>query len=88
MYVKNTGKKCIGFGSVIILPDEVKELPAGFDANHPTVKFYIAKKWLTPEADAGELKPKAQKAAKSTKDSKEAAETDAKAPLMAKLQAE
>ena len=46
MLVKNTGKKCIGFGSLILTPDAVGELPEGYSAEHPTVKFYIDKKWL------------------------------------------
>ena len=46
MLVKNTGKRVLGFGSVTMQPDEIKELPDGYGAKHPTVKFYLAKGWL------------------------------------------
>lgn len=46
MLVKNMGKKCIGFGKEVILPDETKPLPAGYGETHPTVAFYLAKGYL------------------------------------------
>jgi len=55
MLVKNIGKKCIGFGSLVLPPDAVGTLPAGYGSEHPTVKFYISKKWLAPVN--GETKP-------------------------------
>jgi len=48
MQVKNTGKKCIGFGTVVLAPDAVGTLPDGYGADHPTVKYLMDKKWLTP----------------------------------------
>ena len=47
MFVKNTGAKAMGFGSLILLPNESAELPKGFEATHPTVAFYIRKGFLT-----------------------------------------
>ena len=47
MLVKNTGKKCIGFGALVLLPDAVDTLPDGYGPEHPVVKFFISKKWLT-----------------------------------------
>ena len=46
MFAKNTGKKVIGFGGLIILPDETKELPLGYDEKHPTVKFYLSQGFI------------------------------------------
>ena len=46
MLVKNAGKKTIGFGALVLPPDAVDTLPEGYGADHPTVKFYLAKKWL------------------------------------------
>ena len=46
MFVKNTCKKAIGFGDLVLLPDESGQLPKGYDENHELVKFYIAKGWL------------------------------------------
>ena len=48
MLVKNTGKKIIGMGAVYVAPNEKIELPEGYGPEHPTIKFYLAKKWLTP----------------------------------------
>ena len=56
MEVRNAGRKCIGFGSVVLLPEEVKTLPEGFGPEHPVVKFYIAKKWLVP-VEGGNAQP-------------------------------
>jgi hypothetical protein len=47
MFVKNTGKKTIGFGSYVLTPDAVGELPVGYGPEHPTVAFYLSKGWLT-----------------------------------------
>ena len=69
MFAKNTCQKAIGFGSLILLPDETKELPAGFDENHPSVKFFLARGWLTA---------KPVKAAKPAKPAKAAAEQEVK----------
>jgi hypothetical protein len=51
MVVQNTGKKCIGFGVIVLPPDGVGTLPEGFGPDHPTVSFYISKKWLTVLAE-------------------------------------
>ncbi len=47
MKITNIGEKVIGFGSEFVLPGETKPLSAGFDENHPVVKFYIASKFIT-----------------------------------------
>jgi len=52
MRVKNTGKKVIGFGSLVLPPDDVAELPEGYGPSHPTVRFYIDKGWLAPCGEA------------------------------------
>jgi len=52
MTIKNTGKKILGFGKLAILPGEIGVLPEGFDANHPTVAYYIKKKWIEETEDA------------------------------------
>jgi len=57
MKVKNTGKKVIGFGSLVLPPDAVAELPAGYDPSHPTVRFYIDKGWLAPCGEAVPVDP-------------------------------
>jgi hypothetical protein len=46
MILKNLSNHPLGFGEVIILPDETKKLPgnAGFNADHPMVKHLIATK--------------------------------------------
>ena len=66
MYVKNTGSKVIGFGSIFIVPGESGELPGEFDKDHPTIKFYIEKGWLTeinePEEGAVNVNEDAEKA--------------------------
>ena len=46
MLVKNIGNKTIGFGAIHIAPDEVKELPEGYGKEHPTVAFYLMRKYL------------------------------------------
>ena len=61
-YVQNVSKKPLGFGSTIILPNEVKPLPTGYGENHPTVQFYLTAKTpylkrvgaeaVTPEPEA------------------------------------
>ena len=74
MFAKNTGKKIIGFGDLILLPDEVSKLPNGYDENHPTVKFYISKGLLAKASSAD-----SQKAAKEkgkAKDKGKAKEKD------------
>ena len=48
MFVQNTGAKVIGFGSLVLLPGEAKELPIGFEENHPTIQYYLSKKWIAP----------------------------------------
>ena len=47
MIVKNTGKKTIGFGELVLPPDAESALPEGYGPDHPTVVFYVNKKWLT-----------------------------------------
>ena len=46
MKIKNLTVKPIGFGSTIILPDETGTLPSGYGKNHPTVKYYLSRKWI------------------------------------------
>lgn len=46
MKIRNLTVKPIGFGSTIILPDETGTLPQGYDKNHPTVKYYLSRKWI------------------------------------------
>lgn len=46
MKVRNLTPKPIGFGSVILLPDQTAELPSGFGLGHPTTKYYLSRKWL------------------------------------------
>ena len=62
MTVKNKTNKPIGFGNLVLLPDNIGTLPEGFGADHPTVKFYISKKWLEV------VKGKAAKSAAPAKD--------------------
>ena len=59
MLVKNTGKKCLGFGALALLPDATGELPEGYGADHPVVKFYLGKKWLVEVKGKGGQKPAA-----------------------------
>jgi len=77
MFVKNTSNKPMGFGAVVILPDEIKELPKGFGPDHPTVKFFLLKNWLVQVdeaqvSDPWQLTPE-QKAAKAAADAEKAA---------------
>ena len=44
LYVKNVSNKPIGFGELVLLPDESKSLPKGFDEKHPTVAYYLTAK--------------------------------------------
>ena len=74
MFVKNTGQKCIGLGDVTILPDETKELPKGYGENHPTVKFYLAKGWLTKAEASAAAESKKGGKAKLTDEEKAAVE--------------
>lgn len=46
MKVKNLTVKPMGFGSTIILPDDVGTLPQGYDQDHPTVKYYLSRNWI------------------------------------------
>lgn len=46
MKVKNLTVKPIGFGSTIILPDDVGTLPQDYGKDHPTVKYYFSRKWI------------------------------------------
>ena len=41
MLIKNISKKSIGFGRLVVAPDETVKLPKGFDRNHPVVSWYI-----------------------------------------------
>ncbi|MDR2359670.1 MAG: hypothetical protein LBD85_00085 [Oscillospiraceae bacterium] len=47
MKVKNLTTKPIGFGTLVLLPDQTAELPADFGKDHPTTKYYISRKWLS-----------------------------------------
>ena len=66
----------MGFDKIVILPDETKELPAGFGPDHPTVKFFLLKKWLVqaeaPSSNPWQLTPE-QEAAKAAADAEKAA---------------
>ena len=46
MYVKNTGPKALGFGSLALLPGNSGNLSADYSETHPMVKFYFKKGWL------------------------------------------
>jgi hypothetical protein len=46
MKIKNTYMSTIGFGHVTALPNEVVELPDGFDESHPCILFYLSRKWI------------------------------------------
>lgn len=52
MKIRNLTPKPIGFGSVVILPDQTGETPKGYDRDHPTVKYYLSRKWIA-EVGAG-----------------------------------
>lgn len=46
MKVKNLTVKPMGFGSTIILPDDVGTLPQDYGKDHPTVKYYLSRNWI------------------------------------------
>ena len=87
IYVKNLSEKPIGFGTMVLMPDHAGQLPAGFDENHPTVAFFLRKKFLVivdaaAEAERAALEAKEEaerKAADAAEAQKEAAEALAKA---------
>lgn len=54
MKIKNLTIKPIGFGSTVILPDEIGTLPQGYGKNHPTVKYYLSRKWIKEIGGAGD----------------------------------
>jgi hypothetical protein len=62
MKVKNLTAKPIGFGAVVLLPDQTAELPKGFGVDHPTTKYYISRNWLKV---VGEKNPAANKGGES-----------------------
>ena len=70
MFVKNTGAKIIGFGTEYLVPGDSGELPKGYGETHPTIKYYIAKGWLTVinEKVDKPAEPKKDKAEKTAKD--------------------
>lgn len=82
MLYKNTGKKVLGFGTLVMPPDAVETLPAGYDENHPTVKFLIDRKWLTVVKGGKAATPPAEPPPELTEEEKAAAaaktESDAK----------
>lgn len=47
MKVRNNYTTHLGLGGLRILPDETAELPKGYGENHPVVKYYISRGWLT-----------------------------------------
>lgn len=47
MKVRNNYTTHLGLGKLRILPDETAELPKGYGENHPVVKYYISRGWLT-----------------------------------------
>jgi len=57
LIVKNTSQKIIGPGGIPILPGEIKTLDAGFGRNHPNIKWFLDKGWLTEIRGAGVLVP-------------------------------
>ena len=69
MFVKNTGAKIIGFGTEYLVPGDSGELPKGYGETHPTIKYYIAKGWLTV---VKKTEAKAEKPAKTGKPAKPA----------------
>ena len=54
MKVRNNYTSHLGFGTVRILPGETAPLPIGYGQNHPTVKFYIRRKWLEVIGESGD----------------------------------
>ena len=79
MYVRNKGKKILGFGLMELLPGEADKLPEGYDANHPVVAYFISKGWLAEEAE-----PKVKPDAKTDADAKAGAETKTDAETKSK----
>ena len=59
LLVKNTSIKPMGFGSFILAPDAVGELPGGYGLKHPAVSFYLEKGWLT-QVERAEEQPTAE----------------------------
>ena len=89
LYVKNKSAKPIGFGKLVILPDETKPLPVGYDEKHPTIAFYLRSAYLE-KVDAKVEADKAAAEAKAEADrlAAEKAEADRKADEAAKKAAE
>jgi len=82
MLVKNASAKPIGFGSTILMPEDVCSLPPlnakgepeGYGPNHPTIKFYLERKWLVPT----ESKPEPEQSEPNAEEKTAAAETKPK----------
>jgi len=86
MKVKNTGKKILGFGSLVLLPDEVGELPKGYGLANPTVNFYLKKGYLTEVTDNGATPEEGESASNDSGDD-ETGETEAAAQKKAAVDA-
>ena len=106
VYVQNIGHKPISFGEVIVLPiaedggADIKELPNGYDKDHPLVKMLIEKKMLAivdgPKAKKSPAeKPKQKTVSRMSLDElrercdelgTEYAEDDTRAELMKKIE--
>lgn len=91
MFVKNTGDKTIGFGTLILLPGDSNELPAGYDQKHPTVKFYIQRGWLTPTVTESQTpvvtEPTEEERLAAEEQARKDAEAQTAADLAAKIKA-
>jgi hypothetical protein len=53
MRIRNLTAKPIGFGGVVILPDQTGETPKGYDKSHPTVKYYLSRRWIVETGAIG-----------------------------------
>jgi len=74
MFVVNKSKKTIGFGNMYLVPGAAGKLPAGFTADHPTVAYYVKKKWIMeidPTVAPDETAEKLENFPELTKEEKE-----------------
>jgi len=55
MFVVNTSPKVMGFGGVIVLQNEMAQLPPQFTAEHPTIKFYKSRGWLSISSNSTQV---------------------------------
>ena len=47
MKVMNTSPKVIGFGKKHLVQNEIGDLPNDFGPDHPTVKYFLRRGWIT-----------------------------------------